>query len=277
MNKQTMMNMIPDIENALLGIHCQPIELTKDGENLFGLTAMYGNVNPTMYFNELPDDISPVTIAQRFDNAINCFHFDENLMTSKDYILNHVMYGLVMADFRDELNDRGIYTEDYYGMVKYYHVIVGEDDDTRASFKITSKFLDSVGITISELNNHADENMHADMYLETITNVISSLMPTYTDVPDCNVYVLTNTSKVKGASMICSLPILKEISYENKTDFFIIPSSIHEVLIVPNVGGDDQAAKLREMVEIVNDTTVEYKERLSYDVFYFDGSKLMIA
>ena len=52
-------------------------------------------------------------------------------------------------------------------------------------------------------------------------------------------------------------------------DFFILPSSIHQMLILPDDGQVD-AEMLRDMVKEVNATQVAPAERLTNDVYHFD-------
>ena len=46
-------------------------------------------------------------------------------------------------------------------------------------------------------------------------------------------------------------------------DYFILPSSIHEVIVVPDLGIDDQEHDLNEMVRKVNHMVVDPEDRLS--------------
>ena len=52
-------------------------------------------------------------------------------------------------------------------------------------------------------------------------------------------------------------------------DFFILPSSIHEMLILPDDGQVD-AEMLKDMVKEVNATQVAPEERLTDDVYHYD-------
>ena len=63
------------------------------------------------------------------------------------------------------------------------------------------------------------------------------------------------------------------VAMELHSNLFIYPSSIHEVLVLPDEGTRKQRAKLKEMVEEVNETNVSPEERLSNSVYYFDREK----
>lgn len=91
-------------------------------------------------------------------------------------------------------------------------------------------------------------------------------------------YVLTNRDKVKGAACLLYTELLARFGEQIGTNFFILPSSIHESLLVPDFGGM-QVEELRTMVKEVNEKEVAVDEVLSAQVYYFkrDTAELRIA
>ncbi len=81
-------------------------------------------------------------------------------------------------------------------------------------------------------------------------------------------YLLTNVQKYLGASVILYPGLLKRLGEQLKDNFFILPSSIHECILVPESAGCEREA-LRKMVCEVNDTQVPRQEILSYQVYYY--------
>lgn len=80
-------------------------------------------------------------------------------------------------------------------------------------------------------------------------------------------YVLTNKERIFGASCILYDNILKEFAQRNGS-FYILPSSIHEVILVPEQE-ELQADKLTDMVLEVNETQVAHDEVLSDSVYCY--------
>ncbi len=80
-------------------------------------------------------------------------------------------------------------------------------------------------------------------------------------------FCLTNEAKMNGASLLLQEDIRKQIGECLGSDYFVIPSSIHEVLILPD-NGIFQVPELNAMVQEVNETKVERQEQLS-DKFSF--------
>lgn len=86
-------------------------------------------------------------------------------------------------------------------------------------------------------------------------------------------YVLTNMTSCNGAgAMFCDV-LLEKIQTKLDCDYYLLPSSIHEVIIVPDEGGYDRG-ELDAMVRMINATEVDANDRLADHVFYYTDGKL---
>lgn len=94
---------------------------------------------------------------------------------------------------------------------------------------------------------------------------------------DCPLYVITTPRGIDGASVIASRDFLREVHDRLGEDFYILPSSRHEVLAIPVSKIPTDTEELAAMVASVNATEVEPRDRLSNDVYYFDGRSLKLA
>lgn len=86
---------------------------------------------------------------------------------------------------------------------------------------------------------------------------------------DSMIYVLSNSDRVFGAAALLYAGALKKLTKRLNKNLIILPSSVHEVLLVP----DDGVTKkdfFKNMVKEVNDSQVDPEERLSYNVYYYD-------
>lgn len=81
-------------------------------------------------------------------------------------------------------------------------------------------------------------------------------------------YVLTNQEKRFGAAAMLYSARIGELAGQLESDLLILPSSIHEVLLVPDHCGQDYAF-YRQMVDEVNRTHVEPEEVLSYGLYRY--------
>ena len=85
---------------------------------------------------------------------------------------------------------------------------------------------------------------------------------------DFGMYLITNDVCVYGATNMLYDDVLYDVSTKLGEDIFILPSSLHEVLVVPCSMGNPE--DLSQMVREINQNTVREEERLSNQVFKYD-------
>lgn len=88
-------------------------------------------------------------------------------------------------------------------------------------------------------------------------------------------YVLTSDNTIFGSTGLLYKDIFADFSYQIANDFYILPSSVHELILVDIRCGTD-ADELLEMVREVNQTAVEHEEFLSDNIYryYADTHKI---
>ncbi len=84
-------------------------------------------------------------------------------------------------------------------------------------------------------------------------------------------YVLTNKRRLCGAASIL-YENLKEFLPTPESNYYVLPSSIHELLLIP-VSECENPGELKAMVRQVNATEVAPWEILSDEVYYYDGER----
>lgn len=89
-------------------------------------------------------------------------------------------------------------------------------------------------------------------------------------------YILTNHDKMFGAFCIFYPHVQQHISDYLDASFYVIPSSIHEVILVPD-SGQVSGHELRAMVTEINHSHVEPMEVLSDNVYYYDREEGKLA
>lgn len=90
--------------------------------------------------------------------------------------------------------------------------------------------------------------------------------------------VLTNQFGINGAGCICYKGVLENLADELHSNLYILPSSIHEVIVIPDEAGTDKKV-LESLVQTTNEELVAEEEVLSNQVYYYDKSRksLIIA
>ena len=123
------------------------------------------------------------------------------------------------------------------------------------------------------------EAMVQEMIFEEMSGDINetkleNLLETNESLENFNMLVLTNDAKFNGANALLMGDLLERIHERTGEDFIILPSSIHEVIIIPDpdnlrMGLDEMA----EMVTEINNNEVEPEERLSNKVYRYDSQR----
>lgn len=93
-------------------------------------------------------------------------------------------------------------------------------------------------------------------------------------------YVVSNKYSYNGASVILYKDLLKAIAAKLKSDIYIIPSSIHEVIVVKSIKGCEiDTDGLKELIAHINDTSLPEAEVLSNSLYFYsrDTNVLSIA
>ena len=90
-------------------------------------------------------------------------------------------------------------------------------------------------------------------------------------LPD-SMYTLTNSSTNLGAATLYYPDVQKRIADMLQNSYYVLPSSIHEVMILP-CSVNDNPEFLRKMVKEANETVVNPQEVLSDRIFMYDREK----
>ena len=194
-------------------------------------------------------------------------------LIDRKFILDHVEYQLVNAEGNAEkLKD--IPGKKIADLVAIYRVVVSAGEDGVMSYVLTKAILDRSGISFEELDEAAKKNTEKSGFsVRTMSEVMCELMGVNVgqeiEEPDGpQMYVLTNARKLHGANIMLYKEYLEIAAEKMNGDFYILPSSIHELIAVPvSAQGLEE---LREMVKAVNDNQLAPEEILGYEVYRYN-------
>lgn len=96
-----------------------------------------------------------------------------------------------------------------------------------------------------------------------LSDVLSILQP----AGENELYLLTNEAALYGAAVILYPGILREVADYLEGPCFILPSSVHETILLPDRG--ESAEGLLEIVKEINHTQVAPEEVLTDSVYHF--------
>jgi len=143
---------------------------------------------------------------------------------------------------------------------------------------VNNNVLESLGIDKEQL--FADAMANAKTYEPaTLVDMSSALFaPERVNLLDRNeplapeevggMYVLTNASGSLGAAALFYPDVKEKAAELIGGDYYILPSSVHEVILVPDTPGIE-AKDLCEMVKQANRTVVDEKDILSDNVYHY--------
>ena len=81
--------------------------------------------------------------------------------------------------------------------------------------------------------------------------------------------VLSNVKRVHGAICMLYPDVLENLAQEEQRSFYILPSSVHEVILLADTGSG-LPGELKAMIAEVNSTQVAPEEVLSDSLYYYD-------
>lgn len=254
------------IENA--GFVVNEVETLKGSCIIPGLSIGEGSVKPTIYGRTVAD-MDEKELLRFIHNAMDQLpEFDPSKMFTKEYILDHCI-----SCVRHQTDDEKAVKWSVYGdLEEYVRVDLGHNDSGSAmSVVVTESLLESTGIKPEELREYARKNLKGCVVIKSMGDVLSSLMGMPADpfIPasDNLMYVATTTAMLHGASVMLLDDVLTEFCFlHHLKSVYIIPSSLHEVLLIP---ADQDMDIINNMIQEVNLSEVDETDRLSDHVYLF--------
>lgn len=136
------------------------------------------------------------------------------------------------------------------------------------SIRVQTQHIERWGVTEKEVIDLAIKNTAKDISTQSLLGFMAELTgdDEFVDIPD-GPMIVSNKAKCFGASAI--LGLLPSLKKKYKEGFFVLPSSVHEVLVMPKGFNGFDLEGLTQMVQQVNATEVMPEERLADVAFEF--------
>ena len=193
--------------------------------------------------------------------SIKVINYDMNRDFLKD--VPHYKYGDLAAIFQVQVNQQ-----------EYGTMTVTVKNENMKSWNVTAEDM----LAAATINMEEKQPPRITGMFEVLNELMGMDMPGMEMPEEPGMYVMSNESKMNGAAGIIFTEKLQEFADEKGADLFILPSSLHELILVPDQGNMN-AADLKAMVQEVNATQLEPEDRLSNNVYLYDRTdkQLMIA
>ena len=131
-------------------------------------------------------------------------------------------------------------------------------------FTMTKQLLDSLDVSEDDLYKRAYENTRLSF---SKVFSVNSMLPV-DDIPNF-MYVKTTKNRFLGASAILYTDWMRSFANELDSDFYILPSSTHEILLLAYNGLQEDTDAILKIIEEVNSNEVDDTELLSYSLYKY--------
>ena len=202
-------------------------------------------------------------------------------LTDYSQMKDKLIMEVVSAEANAEMLDK-VPHKDMEDMAVVYRFELDSSDDGRATILVTNQLIENMGVTPEQLHADALENapelkpavikgmseVMAEMMGVSAEELAMMGMPT--DPENEQMFVATVPDKIHGAGIMAYQDFMDQAAERAGGDFYILPSSIHEILIVPD-NGNMSLSDLEAMVKEVNATQVAPEDKLTDSVYHYDS------
>lgn len=273
--------------NAKLGDNYEVsnTKITKNnGNRLHGINVKCSgkNVSPTFYVDDLYDQYENGEISfeecfekivrevrKTFDNLPD-LHLEQFNDFSK--VKDKILYKLINTAANEELL-KDVPYETVNDLSKIFFVNVSEKIGEMA-FTIRNEHMSAWGVTKEDISSAADANMpqmggETFMSLAHMINQLNEIqIVDEREDTESTTFVLSNRDKVFGAAAALYTGEIQRLAERREADIYIIPSSIHEVLLLVDSEETD-AEDIKKTILDVNEAQVAPEERLSNNLYKY--------
>lgn len=210
----------------------------------------------------------------------------EGLLNDFEKVKNKVVFSLVNYGMNKERLESMPYVP-YLDLAILFYVLLERTENGERTAVITNKELTAWGTTKEELLRLARQNTPRLYMAEvnSLNDVIKSFVKDkkskdffdeFIGEEELPLYVLSNRHNVKGAAVILYDGLLKEMSKVLGHDLLILPSSVHEVLVMAYDKTMDFLS-IRDMVEHINEVEVPVCDVLSNQIYRYNREKDQVS
>ncbi len=158
--------------------------------------------------------------------------------------------------------------------------IIDDPGVGRGGITISNTFLEKWEVSAGELWENVIENspqvrpIQVDKLMDVMRGMVGDDSFAGEEAEsEQTTYIITNREKFQGAGAVFYPGVLSDMAEKLEGNIYVIPSSIHEVLIVPADNEIVDPKALKDIIHEVNDTTVEDEDLLSDNLYIYDAEK----
>lgn len=265
-------------------------------------------VAPTIYLNDLfrgvEDDDDLEVIADGVVDSYETWMVGTQELNPEYFTFKNMKDKIIYRMVNYEMNEDMLKTTPYLrykDLAVYFCCLIRIDSQGLGTVRITDSIIEEWGVTPEELKKCAEVNTPdlLPFELNSMYSVLARMLarelemhPEDCDIPRMrelldylesgddtklsnSMYVLSTEGGINGASCLLYSGVTEKIAERLGTGYYILPSSVNEVIIVPDTA-DIGEEYLREMVPQINRSEVEPTEVLSDEIYRYPGDDFRI-
>ena len=252
---------IIELENK--GFQAKEHDVVKNGVTHKGIMLNTGTkANPVFYMDDI---LCENDTEENVANRIIAFYktspespIDPTVLNDRKWVLDHLT--IALQRYSDEaIVKKGT---EFHG-IEQYLILMDKTDSGCFSIKVTPALLKNIGVDEPIAWSIADNHLTLAVQIQSLRSVLGdALFDEFPDEDRIGLHIITTKDKVKGASAILHRGALREFADDHGTNkLIVIPSSVHEMLILPYDGTQD-IDEFSALVKEVNATQVRPEDQL---------------
>ena len=236
-------------------------------------------VSPTLYLESYFSDYKAgLSVDDICDNIIGTYEsnrikddFDPAFFSDFEQVSSQITYRLINASMNEELLSDVPHIP-YHDLAITFCVSVDINDDISGSILIHDNHMKIWGVGVRDLMKCAEVNT-AKLYPPEVISMAEALKEYISDVEEqmlecCPMTVLSNRERSYGASVILYPGLLQDLGEVFEEDYYILPSSIHELILLPASYVSEPDA-LKNIIGDVNTHAVPRESLLSDHAYLY--------
>lgn len=268
--------------------------IKNNGCEMDGLVIMEKgkDIAPTIYLDSLyelytnGENIKSIIrqIELIYEQNKNNVTFDVNILKHFDTIKDKIVYKVVNYRSNEKLLEQ-VPHKRILDLAVVFYCLLDNEYGRSATALIYNNNLKNWNVNIDDVYKAALKNtpdlLHskissmAALFEKCGVNVDGEEVDLKDYVPS-DMYVLTNESKLNGAACILYENVLYDFAQKLGADLYILPSSVHEVILLPKLSVFEKD-ELVNMVKEVNTEGVAADEVLSDHVYEYNRTERLIT
>lgn len=252
------------------------------------LKKIEGTVSPTIYLDNFYSEFEHgrTTISETASHIYEQMHdFEDKIEAYQEFSVelsdcsNKITYRLVSKE-RNKQFLESVPHLPFLNMAVVFYIIHHVSKEGMESICVTNELAGKWGLSAKSLYIIAEKNTPILLppVIDTMEHTLELLMgeincaiePAGDSNKPIPMHIMTNKYQINGASVLLYNGLLDGLAEKLGTDLYVIPSSIHELIIMPAEDGSLSLSKLSDMVKEINENHVKEEEILSDCAYYYD-------